>query len=274
MDTADLDARHVWHPYARWTTHTVRTSWSPRSGATLHFADGRDLLDAMSSWWAAIHGYRHPRLDAALRTQLSSMAHVMFGGLTHEPGVELRPRLVDVTLTGLDHVFFSDSGSVTVEVALKMALQYQRGRGHPERTRIRHDRRRVPRRHVRRDERLRPGRRHARDVHRRPRADRRSCRDRRPVSTPTSPTGSTQSQPHHRRRRRHCRRHRRAGAAGRRRHARLPTGRRPLAPRAGRRARLAADPRRDRHRLRPHRERSSPPIVRASCPTFCASARR
>ena len=90
----------------------------------------------MSSWWAAVHGYRHPRLDDALRAQMESMAHVMFGGLTHEPGVELVRRLVDVTPTGLDHVFLSDSGSVSVEVALKMALQYQRGRGQSHRTRM------------------------------------------------------------------------------------------------------------------------------------------
>jgi len=90
----------------------------------------------MSSWWAAVHGYRHPRLDDALRTQLSSMAHVMFGGLTHEPGVELVRRLVEITPPGLDHVFLADSGSVSVEVALKMALQYQRGRGQPHRTRM------------------------------------------------------------------------------------------------------------------------------------------
>ena len=136
MDTADLDARHVWHPYAPMDDphrpHVVESA----SGATLHLADGRDLLDGMSSWWAAVHGYRHPRLDDALRTQLSSMAHVMFGGLTHEPGVELVRRLVEITPTGLDHVFLSDSGSVSVEVALKMALQYQRGRGQPHRTRM------------------------------------------------------------------------------------------------------------------------------------------
>ena len=136
MTLAEVDARHVWHPYAPMDDphrpHVVESA----SGATLHLADGRDLLDGMSSWWAAVHGYRHPRLDDALRTQLSSMAHVMFGGLTHEPGVELVRRLVDVTPAGLDHVFLADSGSVSVEVALKMALQYQRGRGQPHRTRM------------------------------------------------------------------------------------------------------------------------------------------
>jgi adenosylmethionine-8-amino-7-oxononanoate aminotransferase len=90
----------------------------------------------MSSWWCAIHGYRHPTLDAAVRKQLERMAHVMFGGLTHEPGVRLAERLVEISPDGLEHVFFADSGSVSVEVAIKMALQYQRAVGHPERSRL------------------------------------------------------------------------------------------------------------------------------------------
>lgn len=136
MSIAEVDARHVWHPYAPMDDphrpHVVASA----SGATLRLADGRELLDGMSSWWAAVHGYRHQHLDDAVRTQLTSMAHVMFGGLTHEPGVELVRRLVEVTPEGLDHVFLADSGSVSVEVALKMALQYQRGRGQPHRTRM------------------------------------------------------------------------------------------------------------------------------------------
>ena len=88
----------------------------------------------MSSWWAAIHGYRHPTLDAALTEQLGDHAHVMFGGLTHEPAIRLAQRLVELTPTGLEHVFLADSGSVSVEVALKMVLQYQRGVGHPSAT--------------------------------------------------------------------------------------------------------------------------------------------
>jgi adenosylmethionine---8-amino-7-oxononanoate aminotransferase len=105
-------------------------------GVRLRLADGRELIDGMSSWWCAIHGYRHPALDAAVRDQLERMAHVMFGGLTHEPGVRLAERLVEITPAGLEHVFFADSGSVSVEVAIKMALQYQRAIGHPERTRL------------------------------------------------------------------------------------------------------------------------------------------
>jgi adenosylmethionine-8-amino-7-oxononanoate aminotransferase len=105
-------------------------------GVRLRLADGRELIDGMSSWWSAIHGYRHPALDAAVRSQLQSMAHVMFGGLTHAPAVLLAERLLEMTPAGLQHVFFADSGSVAVEVAVKMALQYQRGIGRPRRQRL------------------------------------------------------------------------------------------------------------------------------------------
>ena len=112
----------------------------------------------MASWWCAIHGYRHPVLDAAVRDQLDRMAHVMFGGLTHEAAIRLAERLTD--WTGLDHVFFADSGSVSVEVAIKLVLQYWHG----ERRDAADLARRLPRRHVRRDGGLRPRRRHALDV--------------------------------------------------------------------------------------------------------------
>jgi adenosylmethionine---8-amino-7-oxononanoate aminotransferase len=97
-------------------------------GVRLELADGRQVVDGMASWWAAIHGYRHPVLDAAVRDQLGRMAHVMFGGLTHPPAVALAERLVAITPEGLEHVFFCDSGSVAVEVAIKMAVQYWQGR--------------------------------------------------------------------------------------------------------------------------------------------------
>ncbi|MCZ7628790.1 MAG: aminotransferase class III-fold pyridoxal phosphate-dependent enzyme [Microthrixaceae bacterium] len=106
------------------------------SGTRLHLGDGREVVDGMSSWWAAIHGYGHPVLDEAVRAQLDSMAHVMFGGLTHAPAVELAQLLVEISPEGLEHVFFADSGSVSVEVAIKMALQHARGTGRPERTRL------------------------------------------------------------------------------------------------------------------------------------------
>src|SRR5215212_5757035 len=118
-----FDREHVWHPYAPMPAtlplHTVTSA----EGVRLTLADGRELVDGMSSWWAAIHGYQHPVLDAALAAQAARMSHVMFGGLTHAPAVELATTLVELTPDGLEHVFLCDSGSVGVEVAIKMALQ-------------------------------------------------------------------------------------------------------------------------------------------------------
>src|SRR5690349_20209726 len=105
-------------------------------GVRLKLADGRELIDGMASWWCAIHGYRHPALDGAVSEQLEKMAHVMFGGLTHEPGVRLAERLLELAPERLEAVFFADSGSVAVEVAIKMCLQYQRARGRRGRTRL------------------------------------------------------------------------------------------------------------------------------------------
>ncbi|WP_420109754.1 adenosylmethionine--8-amino-7-oxononanoate transaminase [Mycolicibacter arupensis] len=135
-----IDAAHLWHPYS-----TIGAeSWAPRvalaaRGAYLTLSlDGAptDVLDAMSSWWTAIHGHGRPELDAALSAQLQNMSHVMFGGLTHEPAARLAQLLVEITPAGLDTVFFSDSGSVSVEVAVKMALQYWRARGRPAKHRL------------------------------------------------------------------------------------------------------------------------------------------
>ncbi|MEO3927056.1 adenosylmethionine--8-amino-7-oxononanoate transaminase [Micromonosporaceae bacterium B7E4] len=130
------DRAHVWHPYAPMPASTDPAVVESAEGVRLRLADGRELVDGMSSWWAAIHGYRHPVLDAAVTDQLGRMSHVMFGGLTHEPAVRLASTLVEITPAGLDHVFLCDSGSVSVEVAVKMALQYQRGRGRPQRHRL------------------------------------------------------------------------------------------------------------------------------------------
>jgi adenosylmethionine-8-amino-7-oxononanoate aminotransferase len=132
----DVDARHVWHPYAAMPARIPSSVVDSASGVRLRLADGRELVDGMSSWWAAIHGYRHPVLDAAITSQLTRMAHVMFGGLTHEPAVRLAEQLVAVTPEGLEHVFFSDSGSVAVEVAIKMALQFQMAVGQPAKARL------------------------------------------------------------------------------------------------------------------------------------------
>jgi adenosylmethionine---8-amino-7-oxononanoate aminotransferase len=139
-DLLAFDREHVWHPYTSMTDPTPTRRVSGARGVLLRLADGspdgHEVVDGMSSWWSAIHGYRHPALDEAVRRQTSELAHVMFGGLTHEPAVRLAQRLVSITPAGLDHVFFADSGSVSVEVALKMAVQYQRGRGRAERTRM------------------------------------------------------------------------------------------------------------------------------------------
>jgi adenosylmethionine-8-amino-7-oxononanoate aminotransferase len=126
-----LDAEHVWHPYAPMPGRVESLLVTEASGVRLKLADGRELVDGMSSWWAAIHGYRHPVLDAALTAQAAKMSHVMFGGLTHEPAITLARTLVDLTPEGLAHVFLADSGSVSVEVAIKMCLQYWQsvGRG-------------------------------------------------------------------------------------------------------------------------------------------------
>ncbi len=131
-----LDRQHVWHPYSALPGSLAPLPVVSAEGVRLRLADGRELIDGMSSWWCAVHGYRHPVLDAAVRDQLERMAHVMFGGLTHEPAVRLAERLVEITPDGLEHVFFADSGSVSVEVAIKMALQYQRAVEHPGRTRL------------------------------------------------------------------------------------------------------------------------------------------
>jgi len=136
-----IDAAHVWHPYSTiGAPGTLPPLVALRAkGAWLTLArDGREVqaLDAMASWWTAVHGHGHPVLDAALTDQLATMNHVMFGGLTHEPAARLAQLLVEITPDGLDTVFFSDSGSVSVEVAVKMALQYQRSRGRFDKHRL------------------------------------------------------------------------------------------------------------------------------------------
>jgi adenosylmethionine-8-amino-7-oxononanoate aminotransferase len=131
-----LDREHVWHPYGAMPAEMPALPVVSAQGVRLRLANGRELIDGMSSWWCAIHGYRHPVLDAAVREQLGRVAHVMFGGLTHEPAVRLAQRLVEIAPSGLERVFFADSGSVAVEVAIKMALQYQRAVGSAGRRRL------------------------------------------------------------------------------------------------------------------------------------------
>jgi adenosylmethionine---8-amino-7-oxononanoate aminotransferase len=136
QELTELDRGHVWHPYASMPGRMTPLVVESAAGVRLRLADGRELVDGMSSWWAAIHGYRHPVLDAAAQEQLGRMSHVMFGGLTHEPAVRLCQRLVSIVPDGLEHVFLCDSGSVSVEVAVKMCLQYWRSRGRPGKRRL------------------------------------------------------------------------------------------------------------------------------------------
>ena len=126
----------MWHPYGALPAPLQSLPVVSAQGVRLRLADGRELIDGMASWWCAIHGYRHPALDAAVREQLGRMAHVMFGGLTHEPAVRLAQRLTELAPAGLERVFLADSGSVSVEVAIKLCLQYQRALGRPRRTRL------------------------------------------------------------------------------------------------------------------------------------------
>jgi len=135
-DLLAADRAHVWHPYASMPATVSPLPVASAAGVRLRLADGRELVDGMSSWWTAIHGYGHPVLDAAVREQLGAMSHVMFGGLTHAPAVELARLLVEITPAGLEHVFLADSGSVSVEVAIKMCLQYWRSRGRPDKHRL------------------------------------------------------------------------------------------------------------------------------------------
>jgi adenosylmethionine-8-amino-7-oxononanoate aminotransferase len=140
LDLLDLDRAHVWHPYGpmpgRVAPLLVTGAEGVRLDVRLPSGERTRLVDGMSSWWAAIHGYRHPVLDEAAHAQLDRMAHVMFGGLTHEPAIRLAERLVELSPEPLRHVFLADSGSVSVEVAIKMCLQYQRSLGRPAKRRL------------------------------------------------------------------------------------------------------------------------------------------
>jgi adenosylmethionine-8-amino-7-oxononanoate aminotransferase len=139
MDLSRLvksDREHIWHPYSAMDSNHPVFPVVSANGVRLKLVDDRELIDGMSSWWCAIHGYNHPTINAALTEQINRMSHVMFGGLTHEPAIALANKLVELTPAPLDSVFFTDSGSVAVEVAMKMAIQYWHARGQGKRQRF------------------------------------------------------------------------------------------------------------------------------------------
>jgi adenosylmethionine-8-amino-7-oxononanoate aminotransferase len=130
------DQQHVWHPYTSMTDPIPAYLAESAEGVRIRLADGRDLIDGMASWWCAIHGYNQPDLNRVVELQTGKMAHVMFGGLTHAPAIRLAEQLITLTPESLQHVFFADSGSVAVEVAIKMAIQFWFAQGRPDRSRL------------------------------------------------------------------------------------------------------------------------------------------
>jgi adenosylmethionine-8-amino-7-oxononanoate aminotransferase len=132
----EFDREHILHPYAPATPATEMYMVKSASGVYLELDSGEKIIDGMSSWWSVIHGYNVPELNAAATEQLSKMSHVMFGGLTHESAIHLAEKLIKITDESLEHIFFSDSGSVSVEVALKMAFQYFNSQGNKQKTKI------------------------------------------------------------------------------------------------------------------------------------------
>ncbi len=131
-----IDQQHIWHPYSSMIGQIPTYHVARAEGVRLTLVDGRELIDGMASWWSVIHGYNHPTLNDALKQQIDCMSHVMFGGIIHEPAALLAKTLVDITPDGLEKVFFSDSGSVGVEVAIKMAIQYWHSLGQSKKSRL------------------------------------------------------------------------------------------------------------------------------------------
>lgn len=135
-DWLQYDTDYIWHPYSSFNASPEVYPVVSAKGCCIKLADGRELIDGMASWWSMIHGYNHPEINAALKEQIDTMSHVMFGGLTHEPAAKLAAKLVEITPQPLQNVFFSDSGSVSVEVAIKMAIQYWHSLGKPSKQKM------------------------------------------------------------------------------------------------------------------------------------------
>jgi adenosylmethionine-8-amino-7-oxononanoate aminotransferase len=136
MTPLEYDHRHIWHPYASIGNPPPVNFAKSASGVEIELADGSRLVDAVSSWWCVAHGHNHPAIVEAMRKQSERLCHVMFGGFTHEPAVELAGRIASLAPKGLDKVFFADSGSISVEVSVKMAIQYQQAKGRPSRCKM------------------------------------------------------------------------------------------------------------------------------------------
>lgn len=136
QEQINFDQQHIWHPYSSMINPPPMYPVDSASGVRINLSDGTELIDGMASWWSVIHGYNHPELNKAAHEQIDKMSHVMFGGLTHSPAIELSKKLVQMTPTTLDKVFLADSGSVAVEVAIKMAIQYFHALGLPQKHKL------------------------------------------------------------------------------------------------------------------------------------------
>lgn len=136
MNPLNFDRNHIWHPYNRLPSLATQLCVQKAQGNLITLDSGQILIDGMSSWWSSIHGYNHPEINKAAIEQIQTLSHVMFGGLTHEPAIQLADKLIQITPPGLDKIFFADSGSVSIEVALKVALQYWKSKQRPEKSRF------------------------------------------------------------------------------------------------------------------------------------------
>ena len=132
----NIELNHIWHPYANIPNKVPTYHVESADGVYLNFKNGQRVIDGMSSWWCMIHGYNNAFMNKAIKSQIDKVSHVMFGGLTHQPAIDLCEKLINLTPEGLDKVFFADSGSVSVEVSLKMALQYWQNKGHQRKSKF------------------------------------------------------------------------------------------------------------------------------------------